>query len=92
MTTLKIYGIACPLGALKISSRGGKVAQMGRMKKRPAVPPTGTQRDIALGTLIAGSATSSAMEEIIPMAEKVYAAGRRPMKNVKPPQPEKLVS
>jgi len=75
-----------------MSARGGRVAQIGRMKKRPAMPPTGTQRDMALGTLIAGSLTSSAMEEIMPMAEKVYAAGRRPMKNVKPPQPERLVS
>ena len=71
ITTLKIYGRACPLGAARISSSGGRVAQIGMMKKSPAVPPTGTQRDIARGTLMAGSATSSAMEEIMPMAEKV---------------------
>jgi hypothetical protein len=32
------------------------------------------------------------MLEIIPMAEKQYAAGRRPMKKVKLPQPAKEVS
>jgi hypothetical protein len=45
--------------------------------------PKGTQREIALGTLTAGSDTSSAMEEIVPIAEKVYAGGSKPMKNVK---------
>lgn len=56
---------------MRMSARSGMVAQMGMMKKRPAMPPTGTQRDIARGTLTAGSATSSAMEEIMPIAEKV---------------------
>lgn len=66
--------------------------QIGRMKKKPANPPTGTQSERALGTLTAGSETSSAIEEIIPIAEKVYAEGRRPMKKVNPPQPERVVS
>lgn len=47
------------------------MAQIGRMKKNPAMPPTGTQRERALGTLTSGSDTSSAMEEIMPIAEKV---------------------
>lgn len=66
--------------------------QIGRMKNNPAVPPTGTQRLIARGTLMDGSDTSSAMDEIMPIAENVYAAGNRPMKKVKSPQPENDVS
>jgi hypothetical protein len=68
------------------------VTQIGMIKKRPAMPPTGTQRLIAFGTLTDASWHSSAMLEIIPMAEKQYAAGRRPMKKVKLPQPAKEVS
>lgn len=75
-----------------MSCSGGRVAQIGMMKNRPAVPPTGTERAIARGTFIAGFVHSSAMEEIIPIAEKVYAAGRRPMKKVKFPQPAKDLS
>ena len=41
------------------------MTQIGIMKKRPAVPPTGTQSDMAFGTLTAGSETSSAMEETV---------------------------
>ena len=37
----------------------------------PAIPPTGTHKEMALGTLIAGSAHSSAILEIMPIAEKV---------------------
>ena len=92
MTMLKMYGRAWAAGAVMISSNGGKVTQIGIMKNRPATPPTGTQRDIARGTLIAGSATSSAIEEIMPIAENVYAAGKRPMKKVNPPHPEREVS
>lgn len=92
MTTLKMYGRACAPGAPITSSRGGIVTQMGMMKKRPAIPPTGTQRLIAFGTFTGASWHSSAILEIMPMAEKQYAAGRRPMKKVKPPQPEKEVS
>lgn len=58
-------------GAAMISSKGGNVTQIGMMKKRPAIPPTGTQRLIAVGTLVAGWSTSSAIAEIMPMAEKV---------------------
>jgi len=62
------------------------------MKKNPAIPPTGTHKLMALGTFTAGLSHSSAMDEIMPMAENVYAAGRSPMKKVKPPHPEKEVS
>ena len=62
------------------------------MKNKPAIPPTGTQRAIAFGTLTAGSATSSAILEIIPIALNVYATGNKPMKKVNPPQPDKVVS
>lgn len=62
------------------------------MKKRPAIPPTGTLRAMARGTFMAGFEHSSAMEEIMPIAEKVKAAGRRPMKKVKPPQFAREVS
>lgn len=68
-----------------MSSKGGNVKQIGKMKKSPAMPPTGTQRLRAIGTFLVGSATSSAIEEIIPIAEKVYAAGSRPIKNENPP-------
>ena len=34
-----------------ISANGGMVTQIGIMKKRPAMPPTGTQREMALGTV-----------------------------------------
>jgi hypothetical protein len=47
------------------------VKQMGRMKKSPAIPEMGTTRLRALGTSRAGSATSSAIEVIIPIAAKV---------------------
>lgn len=92
ITMWKIYGSAWPPGARRTSSSGGMVTQIGIMKKSPAIPPTGTQRESALGTLTAGSDTSSAIEAIMPIAENVYADGSRPMKKVKPPQPEKLVS
>jgi len=92
MTTLKMYGKACAPGAAITSSRGGIVTQIGMMKKRPAIPPTGTQRLMAFGTLTDASWHSSAIEDIMPMAEKQYAAGKRPMKNVKLPQPAKEVS
>jgi len=75
-----------------ISSNGGRVAQSGIMKNRPAIPPTGTLSAIARGTFIAGFEHSSAIEEIMPIAENVYAAGRRPMKKVKPDQPAKDLS
>ena len=75
-----------------MSSIGGRVKQIGRMKNNPATPPTGTHKLSAIGTLRVGSATSSAIEEIIPIAENVYAAGRRPIKKVKPSQPENEVS
>lgn len=70
-----------------MSVSGGRVKQIGRMKNSPAIPPTGTQRDIAQGTFVAGEVTSSAIEDIMPIALKQYAAGRRPMKKEKPPQP-----
>lgn len=111
MTTPKMYGRACPTGAARMSSRGGRVAQMGMMKKRPAIPPTGTHRDMAFGSFVVGSPHSSAMDVIMPRAENlhickddakvvpsgikltyVYAAGRMPMKNEKPPQPDRDVS
>lgn len=111
MTTPKMYGRACPTGAARMFSRGGRVAQMGMMKKRPAIPPTGTHSDMAFGSFVVGSPHSSAMDVIIPIAENlytckdafkvysngigvtyVYAAGRIPMKNEKPPQPDRDVS
>ncbi len=65
---------------------------MGRLSRRltknkPAMPPTGTQSAMAFGTFMAGSAHSSAMAETIPMAEKVYAEGRIPIKKEKSPTP-----
>lgn len=121
MTTWKMYGRACAAGASTMSASGGSVTQMGMMKKRPAMPPTGTQSEIALGTwreryqtlsetmglesrlvVLGGFITqltftdaswhSSAMLEIMPMAEKQYATGKSPMKNVNPPQPASEVS
>lgn len=136
MTRWKMYGRACAFGASRMSASGGSVKQMGRMKKMPKNPPTGTllaakffpvskqsttndttkttttseiesrrcqggkesqlihthQRLIACGTFIAGSCTSSAILEIMPMAENVYAAGNKPIKNVNPPQPANDVS
>lgn len=71
MTTPKMYGRACPTGAAKMSSKGGRVAQMGMMKNRPAIPPTGTHREMALGSLVVGSPHSSAIEVIMPRAEKL---------------------
>lgn len=50
MTTWKMYGRACAAGASTMSASGGSVTQMGMMKNRPAMPPTGTQSEIALGT------------------------------------------
>lgn len=70
MTIWKMYGRAWPAGAPMMAVRGGRVAQRGMMKKRPAMPPTGTHRVIARGTLMAGASHSSAMAEIMPMAEK----------------------
>lgn len=58
-------------GAAMMSFNGGNVTQIGMMKKRPAIPPTGTQRLIAVGTLVAGWSTSSAIAEIMPIAENV---------------------
>lgn len=75
-----------------MSSIGGKVKQIGSMKNNPAMPPTGMQKLMALGTFHVGSATSSAIDEIMPIAENVYAGGSRPMKKVKPPHPENEVS
>ena len=75
-----------------MSSSGGSVTQIGIMKNNPAKPPTGTHRLMAVGTLTVGLVHSSAIAEIMPIAEKVYAAGRRPMKKVKPPQPESDLS
>lgn len=92
MTLAKMYGKACPAGALITSAKGGIVTQIGMMKKKPKKPPTGTHRLIAVGTFTAGFAHSSAIEEIIPSALNVYAAGRSPMKNVKPPHPAKDLS
>ena len=71
MTVWKIYGKAWALGAAMISANGGSVAQIGRMKKSPAIPPTGTQSEMALGTLTVGFEHSSAIDEIMPIAEKV---------------------
>ena len=51
--------------------KDGTDQQLGALTKKPAIPPTGTQSEIAFGTLIAGSATSSAIALIIPIAEKV---------------------
>lgn len=41
------------------------------MKKRPARPPTGTHREMALGSFTVGLSTSSAIEVIIPSAENL---------------------
>ena len=87
-----MYGRACPDGDSATSANGGRVAQIGMMKNRPAMPPTGMHNEIALGTFTAGSDTSSAIDEIMPMAENVYAAGSNPIRNVKPPHPDKEVS
>lgn len=92
ITRARMYGRAWPAGAVMMSCSGGRVAQIGMMKNRPAIPPTGTERAIARGTFTSGSAHSSAIEVIIPIPEKVYAAGRRPMKKVKFPQPAKDLS
>lgn len=73
MTTPKMYGRACPTGAPRMSSKGGKVAQIGIMKKRPAIPPTGTHSDMAFGSFVVGSPHSSAMDVIIPIAENLHA-------------------
>lgn len=51
----------------------------------------GRRRRDAL-TLTVASWHSSAMLEIIPIAEKQYATGKSPMKNVNPPQPAREVS
>jgi hypothetical protein len=73
-----------------LSSQGDAV--WGLTKNKPAMPPTGTQREMALGSFTAGSPHSSAMAETIPIAEKVYAAGRMPMKKEKPPHPDRVLS
>jgi len=64
-------GRTWPSGAARRSSSGGRVAQMGMMKNKPAMPPTGTQRARALGSLTVTSPHSSAMDVIMPMAENV---------------------
>lgn len=88
------------MGAVRMSSRGGSVAQMGldsmsiwtscsgdgekgverahMMKNKPAMPPTGTQRDRAFGSLVVGSSHSSAIDDIMPIAEKlvVFVSGQ----------------
>lgn len=93
MTVWKIYGKPCEYDdCCMMSSMGGRVKQIGKTKKRPAMPPTGIHKLIAHGTFRVGSATSSAIEEIMPMAENVYAAGKRPIKKVNPPYPEKVES
>lgn len=75
-----------------MSSIGGRVRQIGRMKNNPATPPTEMHKLSAMGTLRVGSATSLAIEETIPIVENVYAVGRRLTKKVKPSQPENEVS
>jgi len=70
--TPKMYGRACPTGAPSMSSNGGIVAQMGMIKKRPAIPPTGTHSDMAFGSFVVGSPHSSAMDVIIPIAENLH--------------------
>lgn len=92
MTRAKMYGSACAAGAAITSASGGIVKLMGRMNSKPQKPPRGTQRLMARGTLTVGSLHSSAIELIIPRALNVYAAGNRPMKKVKPPQPLNDVS
>jgi hypothetical protein len=42
-----------------------------RTKNKPAMPPIGTHSEMALGNAVVGSPHSSAMEDIIPMAEKL---------------------
>ena len=91
ITTRKTYGRAWPAGALRISFKGGSVAQIGMMKNKPAIPEIGTTSESALGRSTAGSRHSSAIELIIPIAAKVYAAGSRPMKKLKPPHPERVL-
>lgn len=76
MTTPKMYGRACWTGAFRMSSRGGIVAQMGTIKNSPAMPPTGTHRDMALGSFVVGSPHSSAMNMIMPMAENLAGCQR----------------
>lgn len=76
MTTPKMYGSACPTGAPSMSSRGGRVAQIGMMKKSPAIPPTGTHSDMAFGNFVVGSPHSSAMDVIIPIAENLQISVR----------------
>lgn len=71
ITRAKIYGRAWPAGAALISASGGSVKQMGRTKSSPQNPPTGMQSEIARGTFTVGSAHSSAIDDIIPSAEKV---------------------
>ena len=41
-------------------------------KDKPAIPPTGTQSDIALGSFTVGSPHSSAMDDIMPIAENLF--------------------
>lgn len=53
---------------------GGWVWLAYMMKKRPAMPPTGTQRAMALGSLTVGLSTSSAIEVIMPSAENLGEA------------------
>lgn len=72
MTTPKIYGRACPTGAPRMSSNGGIVAQIGIMKNRPAIPPTGTHNDMAFGSFVVGSPHSSAIDVIMPIAENLH--------------------
>lgn len=77
------------MGAERMSSSGGRVAQMGLdfhfensavgwggrgthvIKNNPAMPPTGTHRAMALGSLVVGSSHSSAIDDIMPIAEKL---------------------
>lgn len=76
-----------------MSSSGGSAKHNGRTNSREAMPPKGMHRAIARETSTSGWAHSSVIDVTMPMAEKAYAGGRRPMKKVKPvPQPEKLLS
>lgn len=50
------------------------------MKNNPAMPPTGTHSEIALGSFVVGSSHSSAIEAIIPNAEKLFTVSwKRPL-------------
>lgn len=42
------------------------------MKNSPAMPPTGTHSERALGSFVVGSSHSSAIDEIMPSAEKLF--------------------